>query len=106
MTFFNTTRKLSLIVIKILTSSHTTNMTDFNYHAKAKRLIADGHCISASLFSDYHHIRPALVLYFENNIPIPIRDYMWKDYLPLIKQHNVIINNPDDIDLNQFTAVD
>ena len=81
-------------------------MTYFNYHAKAKRLISDGYCISASIFSNYHSIRPALVLYFENNIPIPIRDYMWKDYITLLEQENIIINNPENIDLNKFTSVD
>lgn len=81
-------------------------MTYFNYHAKAKRLINSGHCISASIFSTYHNIRPALVLYFENNIPIPIRDYMWKDYLPLLNEHEIVINNPENINLNQFSSVD
>lgn len=81
-------------------------MTYFNYHAKAKRLIENGKCISASVFSNYHHIRPALVLYFENNIPIPIRDYMWKDYFSLLEKHEIIINNPENINLDQFTRVD
>ena len=81
------------------------NMTYFNYHAKAKSLITKGHCISASIFSNYNHIRPALVLYFENNIPIPIRDYMWKEYFPLLKQNQIFINNPENIDLDQFTSV-
>lgn len=80
-------------------------MTYFNYHAKAKKLISSGHCISASLFSVYRHIRPALVLYFDNNIPIPIRDYMWKDYLALLKEHKIILNNPENIDLNKFASV-
>ena len=80
-------------------------MTYFNYHAKAKRLIDSGHCISASVFSNYHHIRPALVLYFENNIPIPIRDYMWKDYIPLLNQNQIIINNPEQINLNEFASI-
>ena len=81
-------------------------MTYFNYHAKAKRLISSGNCISASVFSNYHHIRPALVLYFDNNIPIPIRDYMWKEYFPLLTQHGIVINNPEQINLNQFASVD
>lgn len=80
-------------------------MTYFNYHAKAKRLISNGHCISASFFSNYHNIKPALVLYFENNIPIPIRDYMWSEYLPILKQIGIIINNPERLDLNKFTGV-
>ena len=100
------TRELSLMVIKISILTQNTNMTYFNYHAKAKRLIENGNCISASIFSNYHKIRPALVLYFENNIPIPIRDYMWKDYLKLLKQHEISINNPENINLNQFTCVD
>ena len=81
-------------------------MTYFNYHAKAKRLIKNGNCISASVFSNYHHIRPALVLYFENNIPIPIRDYMWKDYFVLLEEFKIKINNPENIDLNKFTSID
>lgn len=81
-------------------------MTYFNYHAKARRLIENGNCISASVFSNYHNIKPALVLYFENNIPIPIRDYMWKDYFSILKKHQIKINNPEKIDLNQFTAID
>ena len=81
-------------------------MTYFNFHAKAKRLIEQDYCISASIFSSYNHIRPALVLYFENNIPIPIRDYMWKDYLPLLEKHKITINNPENIDLNKFTSID
>ena len=81
-------------------------MTYFNYHAKAKNLINSGHCISASIFSTYHNIRPALVLYFENNIPIPIREYMWKDYFSLLNEHEIVINNPENINLNQFSSVD
>ena len=80
-------------------------MTYFNYHAKAKRLIENNSCISASVFSQYHKIKPALVLYFENNLPMPIRDYMWNDYLPLLKEHQIPINNPEKIDLNKFTSV-
>ena len=75
-------------------------MTYFNYHAKAKRLLLNGNCISASVFSNYHHICPALVLYFENNIPIPIRNYKWQEYLPLLKELNININNPENINLN------
>ena len=81
-------------------------MTYFNYHAKTKMLINSGHCMSVSLFKNYHNIKPAMVFYFDNNIPIPIRDYMWNDYIPLIKQHNLIVNNPENIDLNQFSSVD
>ena len=72
----------------------------FNYHAKAKNLIKKGHCIAVSVFKTYHHISPALVFYFNNSIPIPIREYMWNDYLPLITEFKIPINNPDNIPLN------
>ena len=80
-------------------------MTYFNYHAKAKKLILNGSCISASIFSNYHNIKPALVLYFENNIPIPVRDYMWKEYFALLNEHNIVINNPEKISLQQFSSI-
>lgn len=77
-------------------------MTYFNYHAKAKNLLKNGHCIAVTIFKEYHHIRPALVMYFENSKPIPIREYMWSDYLPLIKEQQLTISNPDNINLNQL----
>ena len=79
-------------------------MSYFNYHAKAKHLIKSGHCISVSIFKSYHNIRPAMVFYFDNNIPIPIRDYMWKDYIPLIEEYGLFLNNAENIPLNQFTS--
>ena len=93
------------MVIKISTSTQTTPMTYFNYHAKAKRLISSNHCISVSIFENYRNIKPAMVLYFDNNIPIPIREYMWKEYFPLIKHFKITINNPNGIDLSQFSSV-
>lgn len=75
-------------------------MAYFNYHAKAKNLIKNGHCFAATIFKEYHHISPALVLYFTSNKPIPIREYMWHEYLPLITQQNLTISNPDNIPLN------
>lgn len=74
-------------------------MSYFNYHAKAKNLIKNGHCIAVSVFKTYHHISPALVFYFDNSRPIPIREYMWNNYLPLIKQFNIKINNEENIPL-------
>ena len=80
-------------------------MTYFNFHAKAKALINNGNCVSATIFSNYRHIKPALVLYFDNNIPIPIRDYKWNDYFPILKSNSIKINNPENIDLSKFTSV-
>ena len=62
--------------------------------------------MSVSIFRSYHNIKPAMVLYFDNNFPMPIRDYMWNEYIPLIKEQDLTINNIDKIDLNQFTSID
>ncbi len=68
-------------------------MAYFNFHAKAKSLIKANQLIGVTIFDEYHHIYPAMVLYFSTSKPIPIREYMWEDYLPLIKQANVEIND-------------
>lgn len=71
-------------------------MPYYNYHAIAKKLIESGFCISACIFGEYHHIKPALVLYFSCHKPIPIREYMWKDYLSLLKEKDIIIQKPNE----------
>lgn len=68
-------------------------MSYFNFHAKAKNLIKANHLLGVTIFDNYHHIYPAMVLYFDNSRPIPIREYMWEDYLPLIKLANVQITD-------------
>lgn len=75
-------------------------MTYYNYHAIAKRLIETNHLLSASIFENYRHISPALVLYFDNHRPVPIRSYMWSDYIPLIKSKNIEILNHDNINFD------
>ena len=50
-------------------------MSYFNYHAKAKKLIAEGHLVDYELVDSWNKISSALVLYFDNNKPIPIREY-------------------------------
>ncbi len=72
----------------------------YNYHAIAKRLILENNTIGATIFSRYKHISPALVLYFKNHAPIPIRQYMWQDYFLLLKQHGVTISNPDKVNVD------
>ena len=49
----------------------------FNDHAKARRLIREGHCT---------HFEPALILYFDNEVPIPIRKDRWADYFEFIDE--------------------
>ena len=74
-------------------------MPYYNYHAIAKRLINDNHLIAVTVFSEYKNIRPALVLYFDNHRPIPIRDYMWDEYLDKIRDKKIEIINEDNIPL-------
>ena len=56
-------------------------MSYFNYHAKAKQLIADGHLVNMEIVDQWNTIAPALVLYFDNHRPMPIRQYRWDEYL-------------------------
>ena len=56
-------------------------MSYYNYHAKAKQLIAEGHLIRTEFVERWNGISPALVLYFDNHRPMPIREYRWDEYL-------------------------
>ena len=56
----------------------------FNYHAKAKNLIANGDLVKYEFVDNWNGIKPAMVLYFKNDKPMPIRDYRWNEYFPLL----------------------
>lgn len=60
-------------------------MSYFNYHAKVKKLILSGLLERYEFVDDYNGIKPALVLYFKDNPPMPIRSYRWEEYLPFLK---------------------
>ena len=60
------------------------NMGYFNYHAKAKNLIQTGHVVKFEIVDRWNNISPALVLYFDNNRPMPIREYRFDEYMPLL----------------------
>ena len=70
-------------------------MSYYNYHAKIKKLIMEGELEGYKFVDDYHGIRPALVLYFKNNRPMPIRDYRWEEYIPLLMMQNDIVFEDD-----------
>lgn len=74
-------------------------MPYYNYHAIAKKLIENNHLIAVSVFPEYKNIRPAMVLYFDNHRPIPIREYMWDDYLDKIHNKKIEIINENNIPL-------
>ena len=61
----------------------------FNYHAKAQGLIKAGHCVKAEIVEKYKDISPALVLYFDYHIQMPIRLHRFDEYFELLKDYNV-----------------
>lgn len=59
-------------------------MSYFNYHAKAKKLIADGHLLCFEIVPNWGNIAPALVLHFDNARPMPIREYRFNEYFKIL----------------------
>ena len=64
-------------------------MMYYNYHAKAKQLIADGHLTEYTIEDKWNNISPALVLWFDNHKPMPIREYRWDEYWEIIYTKNI-----------------
>lgn len=65
----------------------------FSYHNTAKKLIKDGHLVRAEIFPHWNNIAQALVLFFDNHNPMPIREINqntvacnWDMYWPLINK--------------------
>ena len=58
----------------------------FNYHAKAKKLIAEGHLTDYEIVDCWNGISPALVLFFDNNKPMPIREHRWDEYFKILNK--------------------
>ena len=63
-----------------------TKIMYYSYHNEAKKLIREGHLTDFFFAKKYNHIKPALVLVFDNHIPMPIREYKWEEYLTFIKE--------------------
>lgn len=61
-------------------------MAYFNYHAKAQNLIKEGHLVKFEIIPKWGKISPALVLYFDNNKPMPIRKHKFDEYLRLLNK--------------------
>lgn len=53
----------------------------FNYHSKVKKLIDEDEIIKIEILDEYHGIKPAMVIYFKNNPPMPIREHKWDEYI-------------------------
>lgn len=60
----------------------------YNYHAKAKQLIKDGHLIKQEIVDNWNGIKPTLILYFDNHRPMPIRQYRWDEYIKFGEEKN------------------
>lgn len=56
----------------------------YNYHAQAKKLIQTGHLTYYEFMERWNHIAPALVLFFDNHQPMPIREERWSEYLLIL----------------------
>ena len=63
-------------------------MSYFNYHSKIKRLILGGHLIKYKVIDNWNGISPALVFYFDNNRPMPVREYRFKEYFEILEKRD------------------
>ena len=61
-------------------------MAYFNYHAKARKMIKNGELINFEIVDDHNGISPALVLFFKNHKPMPIRQNRWEEYFELFHE--------------------
>lgn len=57
----------------------------YPYHNKAKQLIRLGHLTGWEIVEKWNNISGALVLYFDNHRPIPIRPHRHQEYLDILK---------------------
>ena len=67
-------------------TNNTCDMSYFNYHATAKKLINEGKLISFYFTDKYNSISPALVLIFDDifHPVMPIRENRWDEYLSIL----------------------
>ena len=57
----------------------------FNYHAKVKKLIKEKQLLYYTFMDNYNGISPALVLFFKNSKPMPIRQHKFEEYLKILE---------------------
>lgn len=61
----------------------------FNYHAKVRRLIEEGHALGFQFLKEYHNISPCLLIYFDNTHPMPIREHKFEEYVFILAKYGV-----------------
>jgi len=61
-------------------------MSYYSYHGIAKKLIKENKLLAYYFTDNHNNISPALVLIFNDSRHhvIPIRQYRWVEYLPLL----------------------
>ena len=59
-------------------------MSYFNYHSKIKKLINAGELVRFEIVDEYHSISPAMILYFKNHPPMPVREHHFDEYLKIM----------------------
>lgn len=57
----------------------------YNYHAQAKKKIQEGKLVSYKIVDKWNNISPAMVLYFSEGKPMPIREYRWDEYFEIMR---------------------
>lgn len=62
----------------------------YNYHAQINKLINEGHLIRYEIVPKWNSISPALVFFFDNHRPMPVRKHKWDEYFTKL-------NNGDNI---------
>lgn len=58
----------------------------FNYHAKIKKMISQGEFVRFEIVDNYHGIKPAMLLYFKNHPPLPVREHRFDEYFKIIER--------------------
>ncbi len=73
-------------------------MPYYNYHATAKRLIAEGKLVGYYYTENHNGISPALVLVFDDFVhhKMPIRHYRWNEYTEMLPKNKLISGKNDD----------
>lgn len=58
----------------------------YNYHAKVKQVLESDTLVKIEIVDEYHGIKPAMLLYFKNHPPMPIREHKWDDYIKYLSE--------------------
>lgn len=67
----------------------------YSYHAMAKKRIREGHLIHYELMERWGNIAPALVLFFDDHRPMPIRAERIAEYADLLSLHLIRDGDPE-----------